>query len=107
LQPCPSETATCLASPSGFDASQPDPPADAVRAGRLEAGLVALPIDDGGREVGASVAQFEVVYESTERDGLNDPSTSSRGLARSVSARSRTIPASSSASTRICDGPAS
>ena len=36
--------------------------ADAVRAGRLEAGLVALPIDDDGLEVGAAVAQFEVVY---------------------------------------------
>ena len=36
--------------------------ADAVRAGRLEAALVALPIDDDGLEVGAAVAQFEVVY---------------------------------------------
>src|ERR687898_1303319 len=35
---------------------------DAVRAGRLEAALVALPIDDDGLEVGAAVAQFEVVY---------------------------------------------
>jgi LysR family cyn operon transcriptional activator len=40
--------------------------ADAVRAGRLEAGLVALPIDDDGLEVGAAVAQFEVVYASTD-----------------------------------------
>ena len=40
--------------------------ADAVRAGRLEAGLVALPIDDEGLEVGAAVAQFEVVYASTD-----------------------------------------
>ncbi len=31
--------------------------ADAVRAGRLEAGLVALPIDDDGLEVGAPVAR--------------------------------------------------
>jgi len=36
--------------------------ADAVRAGRLEAGLVALPIDDEGLEVGAAVAEFEVAY---------------------------------------------
>ena len=35
--------------------------ADAVRAGRLEAGLVALPIDADGLEVGPAVAQFEVV----------------------------------------------
>ena len=40
--------------------------ADAVRAGRLEAGLVALPIDDEGLEVGAAVARFEVVYASTD-----------------------------------------
>ena len=40
--------------------------ADAVRAGRLEAGLVALPIDDEGLEVGAAVAQFEVVYAGTD-----------------------------------------
>ena len=36
--------------------------ADAVRAGRLEAGLVALPIDDEGLEVGAAVARLEVVH---------------------------------------------
>src|SRR5215813_7606615 len=36
--------------------------AEAVRAGRLEAGLVALPIDDEGLEVGAAIAEFEVVY---------------------------------------------
>jgi DNA-binding transcriptional LysR family regulator len=35
---------------------------EAVRGGRLEAGLVALPIDDEGLEVGAAIAQFEVVY---------------------------------------------
>jgi LysR family transcriptional regulator, cyn operon transcriptional activator len=40
--------------------------ADAVRAGRLEAGLVALPIDDDGLEVGAAVAQFEVVYAGSD-----------------------------------------
>lgn len=38
--------------------------ADAVRAGRLEAALVALPIDDDGLEVGAAVAELEVVYAS-------------------------------------------
>jgi len=38
---------------------------EAVRAGRLEAGLVALPIDDEGLEVGAAIADFEVVYAST------------------------------------------
>jgi DNA-binding transcriptional LysR family regulator len=43
--------------------------ADAVRAGRLEAGLVALPIDDEGLEVGAPVAEFEVVYASVRRTG--------------------------------------
>jgi DNA-binding transcriptional LysR family regulator len=37
---------------------------EAVRAGRLEAGLVALPIDDEGLEVGAAIAEFEVVYAS-------------------------------------------
>jgi LysR family transcriptional regulator, cyn operon transcriptional activator len=47
--------------------------ADAVRAGRLEAGLVALPIDDDGLEVGAPVAQFEVVYASATRDGHSGP----------------------------------
>ena len=47
--------------------------ADAVRAGRIEAGLVALPIDDDGLEVGAAVAQFELVYASAERDRLERP----------------------------------
>ena len=41
---------------------------DAVRAGRLEAGLVALPIDDEGLEVGAAIAQFEVVYAGADPD---------------------------------------
>jgi DNA-binding transcriptional LysR family regulator len=49
--------------------------ADAVRAGRLEAGLVALPIDDDGLEVAAPVAQFEVVYASAPRDGHRDSVT--------------------------------
>jgi LysR family cyn operon transcriptional activator len=57
--------------------------AEAVRAGRLEAGLVALPIDDDGLEVGAPVAQFEVVYASTEPDGLDRPVTIDQ-LAQSV-----------------------
>src|SRR5262245_29751185 len=41
--------------------------AGAVRAGRLEAGLVALPIDDEGLEVGAALAEFEVVYACADR----------------------------------------
>jgi DNA-binding transcriptional LysR family regulator len=49
--------------------------ADAVRAGRLEAGLVALPIDDDGLEVGAAVAHFEVVYASPKPDTLTGPVT--------------------------------
>ncbi len=40
---------------------------EAVRAGRLEAGLVALPIDDEGLEVGAAIAEFEVVYAGAGR----------------------------------------
>jgi DNA-binding transcriptional LysR family regulator len=47
--------------------------ADAVRAGRLEAGLVALPIDDDGLEIGAPVARFEVVYASATRTGKSGP----------------------------------
>ncbi|MET0686973.1 MAG: LysR family transcriptional regulator [Solirubrobacteraceae bacterium] len=47
--------------------------ADAVRAGRLEAGLVALPIDDEGLEVGAAIAQFEVVYASADPGGRAAP----------------------------------
>jgi LysR family transcriptional regulator, cyn operon transcriptional activator len=49
--------------------------ADAVRAGRLEAGLVALPIDDDGLEVGTAVAQFEVVYATTRAEPLTGPIT--------------------------------
>jgi LysR family transcriptional regulator, cyn operon transcriptional activator len=52
--------------------------ADAVRAGRLEAGLVALPIDDDGLEVGAPVAQFEVVHASATRGGHDGPMTIER-----------------------------
>lgn len=44
--------------------------ADAVRAGRLEAGLVALPIDADGLEVGPAVAQFEVVFAGARPGGL-------------------------------------
>jgi LysR family transcriptional regulator, cyn operon transcriptional activator len=57
--------------------------ADAVRAGRIEAGLVALPIDDDGLDVGAAVAHFEVVYAGAEADRLDGPMTIER-LARSV-----------------------
>jgi LysR family transcriptional regulator, cyn operon transcriptional activator len=49
--------------------------ADAVRAGRIEAGLVALPIDDDGLEVGAAVARLEVVYASTDDDRVDRPKT--------------------------------
>ena len=48
---------------------------DAVRAGRLEAGLVALPIDDEGLQVGAAIAVFEVVYASTDPSRLAGPKT--------------------------------
>jgi DNA-binding transcriptional LysR family regulator len=48
--------------------------ADAVRAGRLEAGLVALPIDDEGLDVSPAMAQFEVVLVLPEaRWGDEDP----------------------------------
>jgi LysR family cyn operon transcriptional activator len=52
--------------------------ADAVRAGRLEAGLVALPIDDEGLHVSPAVAQFEVVYATARPDGLDRPMTIER-----------------------------
>jgi LysR family cyn operon transcriptional activator len=52
--------------------------ADAVRRGRLEAGLVALPIDDEGLEVGAPVAQFEVVYATAEPGRLDGAMTVER-----------------------------
>src|SRR5262245_29562572 len=54
---------------------------EAVRAGRLEAGLVALPIDDEGLEVGPAVAEFEVVYASA--DPVRQPVTIER-LAEAV-----------------------
>ena len=40
--------------------------ADAVRAGQLEAGLVALPIDESQLDVSAPVAAVEVVYASAD-----------------------------------------
>jgi DNA-binding transcriptional LysR family regulator len=49
--------------------------AEAVRAGRLEAGLVALPIDADGLAVGPAVAQFEVVYASARPDRATRPVT--------------------------------
>jgi DNA-binding transcriptional LysR family regulator len=49
--------------------------ADAVRAGRLEAGLVALPIDAEGLEVSPAVAQFEVVYAGARAGELDGPVT--------------------------------
>ena len=57
--------------------------ADAVRAGRLEAGLVALPIDDDGLEVGAALMELEVVFASAEPDRVAGPTTIEQ-LARSV-----------------------
>lgn len=52
--------------------------ADAVRAGRLEAALVALPIDDDGLDVGAAVVELEVVYASAERDRVAQAMTIER-----------------------------
>jgi LysR family transcriptional regulator, cyn operon transcriptional activator len=49
--------------------------ADAVRAGRLEAALVALPIDDDGLAVSAAVAEFEVVYASADSAAASRPAT--------------------------------
>ena len=57
--------------------------ADAVRAGRLEAGLVALPIDDEGLEVSPAVAQFEVVYASA-RSGALESSVTIEQLGQAV-----------------------
>ena len=52
--------------------------ADAVRAGRLEAGLVALPVDADGLEVGAAVARLEVVYASADPARVREPVTVER-----------------------------
>lgn len=49
--------------------------ADAVRTGRVEAALVALPIDDDGLDVGVPVAEFEVVYASAVPERLEAPIT--------------------------------
>ena len=57
--------------------------AGAVRAGRLEAGLVALPIDADGLEVGPAVAQFEVVHASA-RPGVPDAAMTIEQLGRAV-----------------------
>ena len=51
---------------------------EAVRAGRLEAGLVALPIDDEGLEVGAAITELEVVFASAEPGRLDGPATIER-----------------------------
>lgn len=48
--------------------------AEAVRDGRLEAGVVALPIDDRGLEV-RPIARDELVYASIERSRLKGPAT--------------------------------
>jgi LysR family transcriptional regulator, cyn operon transcriptional activator len=52
--------------------------ADAVRAGRLEAGLVALPINDDGLDVSAAVAEFDVVYATARPERLEDAITIDR-----------------------------
>src|SRR5262245_13532963 len=52
--------------------------ADAVRAGRLEAGLVALPIDDEGLDVGTPVAEFEVAYASADPERVDGAMTIER-----------------------------
>jgi DNA-binding transcriptional LysR family regulator len=54
--------------------------ADAVRAGRLEAGLVVLPIDDHGLDV-RPVVRDEILYVSSRLDRLRAPMTIER-LAR-------------------------
>ena len=48
--------------------------ADAVREGRLEAGLIALPVDDRGLDVRTTVRE-EVHYVSADRDRLRRPMT--------------------------------
>jgi DNA-binding transcriptional LysR family regulator len=46
---------------------------DAVRRGELEAGLVALPLDDRGLEVGGRVRESEAVYVTADRGRLDAP----------------------------------
>ena len=79
--------------------------ADAVRAGRLEAGLVALPIDDEGLEVGAAVARVRGrLRQRASRAGSPAPMTD-RAARRAPSSccpkpagATRTRPAASSPS---------
>ena len=52
--------------------------ADAVRSGRLEAGLIALPINDDGLDVGAAVAEFSVVHATAAPEALDGPITIER-----------------------------
>jgi len=52
--------------------------ADAVRSGRLEAGLVALPINDDGLDVGAAVAEFPVVHATAAPETFDEPITIER-----------------------------
>jgi DNA-binding transcriptional LysR family regulator len=51
--------------------------ADAVREGRLEAGLVALPIDDRGLDVRPAMRE-ELLYVSAEPARLREPMTAAR-----------------------------
>jgi DNA-binding transcriptional LysR family regulator len=55
--------------------------ADAVRDGRLEAGLISLPIDDAGLEVKAAVRD-EVVLWSRDPERLREPMTITRLVER-------------------------
>lgn len=49
--------------------------ADAVRSGQLEAGLVALPVDDRGLDVGTTVWTSEAVYVSASPERVAVPVT--------------------------------
>ena len=51
--------------------------ADAVRDGHVEAGLVALPIDDRGLDVRPAMRE-EVLYVSADRERLQEPMTAER-----------------------------
>ena len=51
--------------------------ADAVRDGHVEAGLVALPIDDRGLEVRPAMRE-ELLYVSADRERLREPMTTER-----------------------------
>ncbi|MER5430411.1 LysR family transcriptional regulator [Streptomyces sp. NPDC002588] len=52
--------------------------ADAVRDGTLEAGLVALPVDDRGLDVSGVVWTCEVVYLSADPSRVTEPPTAQR-----------------------------